>query len=174
MSRLQTVYPEALSVHRLDYATSGLLIVARSKDVHRQLSKLFETRLIDKSYTAVASGLIETNEGRIDLPLICDWPNRPLQKVDFEQGKPSVTLYTRIALNRDSHSTRLTLTPVTGRSHQLRVHLQQIGHPILGDEFYAPIEIKAQATRLLLHATTLSFIHPVTNVQIELMSTPAF
>ncbi|MDN3639742.1 pseudouridine synthase [Simiduia curdlanivorans] len=174
ISRVQRHFPEALSVHRLDYATSGLIIVARSKDVHRQLSILFEQRKIEKSYTAIVSGIIEDDAGSVDLPLICDWPNRPLQKVDMETGKPSRTLYQCVERNQANNSTRVILTPVTGRSHQLRVHMQQLGHPILGDQFYAPEPVRNASPFLCLHATQLSFTHPVTNSGIKVVSEPKF
>nr|WP_183909714.1 pseudouridine synthase [Simiduia aestuariiviva] len=172
ISRLQLTHPGALSVHRLDYATSGLLVVALTKDVHRALSKLFEQRLIHKRYLARVDGIVTLNEGEVDLPLICDWPNRPRQKVDFEQGKAARTLYAVQHRNLAEHSTTLELTPITGRSHQLRVHMQQLGHPILGDEFYADADVKAKASRLLLHAQWLKFEHPVTAQTLEI-SLPA-
>lgn len=174
ITHLQQRFPEALSVHRLDYATSGLIIVARSKAVHRQISILFEQRKVEKMYTAVVAGLIEQETGRVELPLICDWPNRPLQKVDFESGKPSTTLYRCIDKNLTQQTTRVELTPITGRSHQLRVHMQAIGHPILGDEFYAPESIKAASSHLCLHATYLGFEHPVTHQKLALESRPNF
>lgn len=174
ISRVQRTFPEALSVHRLDYATSGLIIVARSKPVHRQLSILFEQRKIEKSYTALVSGILKDEAGSVDLPLICDWPNRPLQKVDMESGKPSCTLYQCMERYVEDNATRVRLTPVTGRSHQLRVHMQQLGHPILGDQFYAPEPVRDASPFLCLHSTRLSFNHPVTQETLELLSEPKF
>ena len=174
INRLQLLFPDALSVHRLDYATSGLIIVARSKTVQRQLSILFEQRKIVKSYTAIVAGLLKQDTGSVDLPLICDWPNRPLQKVDFELGKPSRTLYQCIERDSKTESSRVELTPITGRSHQLRVHMQQLGHPILGDQFYAPESIRNASRVLCLHATRLHFLHPVTNAKINLICEPQF
>ncbi|UTA46339.1 pseudouridine synthase [Simiduia sp. 21SJ11W-1] len=174
IARIQQSHPQALIVHRLDYATSGLLVVALSKAVHRSLSKLFEVRAIQKRYCATVDGQVAQDHGEITLPLICDWPNRPLQKVDFAQGKPACTQYR--VLSRDAHAdtSRVALTPITGRSHQLRVHMQQIGHPIVGDEFYAPPAAFNKAPRLLLHAEYLAFEHPVTNRTLTLDSPPPF
>lgn len=174
ISRLQQRFGEALCVHRLDCATSGLMVVARDAHSHRALSRLFETRQIQKTYTALVAGLLATPEGRVELPLICDWPNRPLQKVDHEQGKAALTLFRRLELQPDRSCTRIELTPVTGRSHQLRVHMRELGHPILGDEFYAPPAIQAQSDRLLLHASRLAFTHPVTGAALELVCPPDF
>ncbi|MFK5978499.1 MAG: pseudouridine synthase [Rhizobiaceae bacterium] len=161
-TRVKNQFPDALTVHRLDRGTSGILIMARSKAAHRHLSMQFEKRQTEKAYIAEVWGLIEEDTGTIDLPLRCDWPNRPKQHVDFENGKPSLTHWEVLA--RGENSTRLKLTPITGRSHQLRVHLMSIGHPILGDAFYAQGEAFGDAyhaaDRLHLHAETLSFFHP--------------
>lgn len=152
--------PDALVVHRLDMATSGLLVFARGKLMQRRLSDAFAKREVGKRYVAVVAGRVGHDSGEINLPLITDWPNRPLQKVDFELGKPSVTRYR--VLERFADGTRVELEPVTGRSHQLRVHLLSMGHPILGDALYAPAAVLARAPRLLLHARWVSFVHPVT------------
>jgi tRNA pseudouridine32 synthase / 23S rRNA pseudouridine746 synthase len=159
-SRVQALYPDALVVHRLDMATSGLLLMARSPDAQRRLSAAFEHRRVDKHYIAVASGLVEPDAGLIDLPLAADWPRRPLQKVDHQQGKPAQTHWQ--VLEHQPDSTRLLLRPLTGRSHQLRVHLAAIGHPLLGDSLYATPEVQALAPRLLLHAARLELAHPLT------------
>ncbi len=156
--RVQACCPDALTVHRLDMETSGLIVMARGKAMHRALSLAFQNRQVEKEYVAVVDGRIETESGQIDLPLIADWPNRPRQKVDFDVGKPSLTHYR--VLQREPDATRLELRPETGRSHQLRVHLQSIGHAILGDALYAPPPARAKAKRLLLHATRLEFAHP--------------
>ncbi|WOX04329.1 pseudouridine synthase [Microbulbifer pacificus] len=158
-SRAQAEYPDALIVHRLDMDTSGLVAMARGAEVHRQLSALFQNRQVEKSYLARVWGEPQGDSGEVDLPLICDWPNRPKQMVDFEHGKPSLTRWQK--LDSDGQSSLLQLTPVTGRSHQLRVHMQALGHPILGDPFYAHAEALAAAPRLLLHAQELGFEHPV-------------
>jgi tRNA pseudouridine32 synthase / 23S rRNA pseudouridine746 synthase len=160
ISRAQREYVDALIVHRLDMETSGLLVLARGKEVHRQLSLLFQQRAVQKSYVAVVNGRPETASGMIDLPLICDWPNRPRQMVDHQQGKPSRTRFTVLGAGIDAHSTRMELEPETGRSHQLRVHMQSLGHAILGDRLYADEQAQARASRLLLHATSLGFSHP--------------
>lgn len=158
-SRVQAEVPDALVVHRLDMATSGLLVFARGKPVQRSLSHAFAQREVGKRYVAVVAGVMAHDTGEIDLPLITDWPNRPRQKVDFDIGKPSLTRYR--VLERLDGVTRVELEPVTGRSHQLRVHLLALGHPILGDALYAPAEVAAGAARLLLHARWLRFVHPV-------------
>lgn len=165
ISRVQAEFPGALTVHRLDMATSGLLLMARSKEMQRALSGLFERGEVEKSYLADVWGAPSPSRGEIDLPLITDWPNRPLQKVDHEIGKPSRTLYETLSV-QTSHA-RLKLTPLTGRSHQLRVHLAAIGHPILGDEFYAKGDALEARPRLALHAARLSFAHPATGTQMD-------
>lgn len=157
-SRVQAAWPDALVVHRLDMATSGLLVFARHKAAQGALGTAFAQRGVAKGYVAVVAGEVARDEGEIDLPLIADWPNRPLQKVDPTLGKPSLTRYRVIA--RLHGRTRVALTPLTGRSHQLRVHLLALGHPIVGDALYAPPEVAAQSPRLLLHAHTLAFAHP--------------
>ena len=157
-TRVQAQFADALIVHRLDMATSGLMLFARGIDAQRALSRAFAQREVHKRYVAVAQGRMAHAQGEIDLPLIADWPNRPLQKVDHENGKPSLTRWRVLAIDGDR--TRVELEPVTGRAHQLRVHLLAIGHPIVGDALYAPPEVLAGAPRLLLHATRLSFAHP--------------
>lgn len=162
VARLQTEFPDALIVHRLDYDTSGLIVLARGKTMHRELSILFQDRCVEKRYVAVVNGKLKEEVGEVDLPLIVDWPNRPLHKVDFELGKPALTRYRVIAHDAASNTTRVALTPETGRTHQLRVHMQALGHPILGDPLYASGEALTKADRLLLHAEYLAFTHPVT------------
>lgn len=157
--RVRETVPDALVVHRLDMATSGLVLFARGIEAQRSLSRAFAQREVGKTYVAVVSGELTDETGEIDLPLAADWPNRPRQKVDFESGKPSLTRWRVLA--RDPGRTRLALEPLTGRSHQLRVHLAAIGHPILGDTLYAPDETAAAAPRLLLHASALAFVHPL-------------
>lgn len=168
-NRVQRVLPTATIVHRLDMATSGLMIMALNKPAHVAISRQFEQRKTKKTYLARVLGLVALNEGSVDLPLIGDWPNRPKQKVDHENGKQSLTHYR--VLNRhqkqndsidDQPSTLIELTPVTGRSHQLRVHMLALGHPILGDRLYASKAALAMSNRLLLHALNLSLFHPKT------------
>ena len=173
-SRVQGRYPDALVVHRLDMATSGLLLLARGPAAQRHLSRQFAQREVGKTYVAVVAGRLTLSEGEIDLPLAADWPSRPKQKVDAEHGKPSLTRYRRLAVDPAHDSSRLELTPVTGRSHQLRVHLFAIGHPILGDALYAPPAVQAMAPRLLLHAQALGFAHPKTGEPLRFESAPPF
>lgn len=160
VARVHADYPDALSVHRLDMETSGLMVLARGKEMHRHLSILFQERQVEKRYVAVVDGQLVPACGEIDLPLIADWPNRPLQKVDFDIGKASLTRYRVLARDTGNDTTRVELTPETGRSHQLRVHLMSLGHAILGDALYAPPVARAKAARLLLHADALAFTHP--------------
>jgi tRNA pseudouridine32 synthase / 23S rRNA pseudouridine746 synthase len=174
ISRIQQSFPNAKTVHRLDMATSGLIIIALSHDSQRALSKLFEQRQVDKTYQAIVYGLVEQDRGKVDLPLICDWPNRPRQKVCHDSGKPSQTEYHVISQDNDKQHTRISLHPITGRSHQLRVHMQALGHPILGDYFYAEDQALAASERLCLHAQKLSFKHPFTEEMIRLNSEPDF
>ena len=160
-SRVMSRYPDALIVHRLDMATSGLLVLARGEMMQRELSRLFRERQVDKRYVAVAGGQLAEENGEINLPLICDWPNRPRQKVDFDIGKRSLTRFRSLGIDVESNTTRIELEPVTGRTHQLRVHLAALGHPIIGDPLYGG-EAGRAAARLHLHATDLAFIHPLT------------
>ena len=189
--RARRKFPDALVVHRLDMATSGLLVMARGVVAQRLLGKAFEARQVLKRYIAVADGDLRTlaasaaNEqgwSLIDLPLMPDWPNRPLSKVDTEHGKPSRTRW-RLAADAPAGApayqpppatTRVELEPLTGRTHQLRLHLQAIGHPIVGDALYAPAPVAALAPRLLLHATALRFAHPLTGQLLALHSPPPF
>jgi tRNA pseudouridine32 synthase/23S rRNA pseudouridine746 synthase len=171
ITRLQIDYPDALTVHRLDMATSGLMVFARGAEAHRTLSKAFADRLVNKRYIAVVAGAL-TGEGEVDLPLITDWPNRPRQMVDHHIGKPSLTRWS--VLQSGEGRSRVELEPVTGRSHQLRVHMMAIGHPILGDVFYAPPEIEALSPRLLLHACRLSLPHPVSGEVMDFRSAALF
>ncbi|OGT03566.1 MAG: RNA pseudouridine synthase [Gallionellales bacterium RIFCSPLOWO2_02_58_13] len=170
-SRVQAEFPDALVVHRLDMATSGLLLFARGAEMQRRLSHLFREREVQKRYVAVVSGRLELLSGEIDLPLIRDWPNRPRQKVDFATGKPSLTRYRVLA--HDDGTTRVELEPVTGRTHQLRVHMAAIGHPIMGDALYGG-EAEGRAERLLLHASALSFAHPLNAELLSFASDPSF
>lgn len=164
-SRIKVQFPSALLVHRLDMDTSGLMVFALTKDVQRALGRQFELRQVDKTYGAVVSGDLQPDSGTVDLPLIVDWPNRPLQMVDHTRGKPALTDWRVLA--RENGTTRVSLHPKTGRSHQLRVHMLALGHPIVGDRFYAPPEDVAQSNRLLLHAKNLRFNHPETGARLS-------
>lgn len=157
--RVQQKYPNAQSVHRLDMATSGVLVVALTRPAERELKRQFREREPSKIYLARVWGSPVHDAGLIDLPLICDWPNRPKQKVCFESGKAAKTEW-RVLDKESNRVTRMELKPITGRSHQLRVHMLSLGHPILGDNFYATPEAKLLATRLQLHATSLTITHP--------------
>ncbi|RRJ85419.1 RluA family pseudouridine synthase [Aestuariirhabdus litorea] len=167
ITRLQALSGEAWAVHRLDMDTSGLLVVARNKASLSALSRQFQQRSVSKLYQALVFGLPEAEEGTIELPLICDWPNRPRQKVDWQQGKPSLTHWRVLARDPGRHCSLLALTPVTGRSHQLRVHLAEIGHPILGCRFYGHGDSIAAAERLMLHAGQLAFDDPEQGGRVE-------
>lgn len=173
MTRIQADFPTAESVHRLDMATSGVIVVALTKAAERELKRQFREREPKKSYIARVWGHLAQDEGLIDLPLICDWPNRPKQKVCYETGKPSQTLYQVLSRDADG-STRVKLSPITGRSHQLRVHMLAIGHPILGDGFYAHPEAKTMASRLQLHAQELCITHPEFGTVMHFKCEPEF
>lgn len=180
-ARVQASYPDALVVHRLDMATSGLMLMARSISIQRALGALFERREIHKRYVAVVDGqptaAPDASPGGwslIDLPIVVDWPRRPLRIIDAERGKASQTRWRAVAFDAPTHSTRVELEPVTGRSHQLRVHLQALGHPILGDRLYAPADVQASAPRLLLHACALGLVHPVTGLPLQFDSPAPF
>ncbi|WP_154124677.1 bifunctional tRNA pseudouridine(32) synthase/23S rRNA pseudouridine(746) synthase RluA [Grimontia hollisae] len=157
-SRIKAEYPDAELVHRLDMSTSGLIVFAKHKEAERHLKAQFRERVTHKLYYARVWGHVEQEKGRVDLPLICDWPNRPKQKVCFENGKPSVTDYE--VIKREKKTTLVRLLPITGRSHQLRVHMLALDHPIVGDEFYAPPQAQKYSPRLQLHAGELCFLHP--------------
>lgn len=166
--RVQRVWPEATVVHRLDMATSGLMIMALNKPSHRHISKQFETRLVKKTYYARIFGTPTQKQGCIDLPLICDWPNRPKQMVDHERGKAACTHWS--VVSTDEQTSLVKLNPITGRSHQLRVHMLSMGHPIIGDRLYAHDDAKALSTRLCLHANKISFSHPTKQTELTFIS----
>ena len=157
IARVQAAFPTALLVHRLDRDTSGVMIFALTPHAQRHLGLQFEKRFTKKTYVARVWGKVEQKTGTIDLPIIVDWPNRPLQKIDFENGRPAVTDY-RVVRTTETES-RVRLYPQTGRSHQLRLHMREIGHPILGDPFYATGPAR-EFPRLMLHSETLQFRHP--------------
>lgn len=172
VSRLAEAYPGIREVHRLDWETSGLMVLARHKAAHRELSRQFQDREVNKTYIADVLAELVDESGEIDLPLRCDWPNRPRQMVDHDLGKPSQTRWRRLSVS--DKKSRVELTPITGRSHQLRVHLLAIGHPILGDRLYAPEAALGMADRLCLHATRLQFKHPSTGAVMEFNSAIPF
>lgn len=172
--RLQARWADALVVHRLDMATSGLMLMARGADAQRHLNREFARRRVDKRYVAIVHGRIEAEQGAIELPLAADWDRRPRQAVNLLAGKPAWTVWR--VLDRDARlgTTRLELRPTTGRTHQLRVHLATLGHPIIGDPLYGATPIDAPPTRLLLHACHLSLRHPADQRPLLLASEAPF
>ncbi|WP_028867757.1 RluA family pseudouridine synthase [Psychromonas arctica] len=171
--RILRVWPNACVVHRLDMATSGIIILALKKSAQSHMGRQFQQKVIDKTYFANVEGIIEKESGLIDLPLRCDWENRPRQIVDFEQGKNSQTEWQ--VVKRGDQTTLVKLTPLTGRTHQLRVHMQQLGHPIIGDEFYASEWGKRLSPqRLALHAASITLTHPSTEERITFECPPPF
>jgi len=165
--RLVQDFPSATLVHRLDFGTSGIMVVALNKEINAHIGKQFQARTVTKTYTALLHGHITDDENIIDLPIAKDPPNFPLQKICHETGRPAVSQY-RVAEQLEStFATRVIFTPITGRTHQLRIHSREIGHPILGCDLYASDEAFNMADRLMLHATTLSFDHPITGQKIN-------
>ena len=181
-ARVQLIFPHACIVHRLDMATSGLMLMALGPTAQRALNRQFEQRTVDKRYIAVVDGKMggTGSDGAscpwqlIDAPIAVDWPNRPLRVIDTALGKPSQTLWQVLSFDAASHTSRVVLAPITGRSHQLRVHLQAIGHPIVGDALYAPALVRARAARLLLHAQTLTVDHPQSQQRLSFTSEAPF
>jgi tRNA pseudouridine32 synthase/23S rRNA pseudouridine746 synthase len=157
IARLRAVFPGVLLVHRLDLDTSGVMVFALTRAAQADLGRQFEARAVDKTYFARLAGRLEPDAGRVDLPLIVDWPNRPRQHVNHQTGRPAQTDWQ--VIDRDAAETRVRLTPLTGRSHQLRVHMAELGHPILGDSLYATGAAR-DFPRLMLHAETLRLRHP--------------
>ena len=170
--RVREHWPDALVVHRLDMATSGLMLFARGEEMQRRLSRAFASRQVDKRYLALVAGRMPAAQGRIELPLAADWPQRPRQQVDRVHGKASVTVWQALVFDEQRQVSRLMLQPLTGRTHQLRVHLAAIGHPILGDALYAPPVL--QDGRLMLHAHALQFMHPLRGHVVQVRSEPPF
>lgn len=168
VGRVNRQWPEARIVHRLDMATSGLLVLARGDAMQRTLSMLFQDRRLLKRYVAVLHGVLAPDEGEVALPLITDWPNRPKQMVCHERGKPSLTRFKVLARDLEQGRTRVALEPVTGRSHQLRVHMLAMGHAIVGDPLYGDQAVQAGFPRLMLHACALSLPHPLTGDTLSL------
>lgn len=175
-ARAAAAHPGARIVHRLDLATSGVMVLALTAAAHRNLGLQFERRHVAKRYRAVVQGRLAGASGVLAGAIAPDWPRRPLQKIDAATGRSATTAWTRLATRGagDAASTTLDLFPVTGRSHQLRVHLAAIDHPILGDAFYAPARVAAAAPRLLLHAAELRFRDPDDGVERRVESAPPF
>ncbi|HAW94215.1 MULTISPECIES: pseudouridine synthase [unclassified Arsukibacterium] len=173
ISRVQREWPTASVVHRLDYDTSGIVLLPLTKRALSELSKQFQARSISKQYQAVVAGLVEKTQGEINLPIAADPENRPLYKI-CKSGKASVSHFQVVERDSMRQQSRLLLMPVTGRSHQLRLHTRAIGHPILGDTLYGTPDNIAQAGRLLLHACNISFIHPFTAEQMSLTNPAEF
>lgn len=170
--RLRASHPGSRLIHRLDMDTSGVMVFARSWSAQRAVNRQFERRQVAKTYTAIVAGRMAGAGGSIALPLTADWPNRPLQKICQSTGKFARTRWQRLACTLET--TRLALHPITGRSHQLRLHLRAIGHPILGDRFYAPPGPREAAPRLCLHATRLTLTHPMTGAALTVDRAPPF
>ena len=173
MSRVKEKYGFCEPAHRLDMATSGILLFALSKAADRELKRQFREREPKKYYQALVWGHVEQDHGVVELPLICDWENRPRQKICFERGKRAVTFYD-VLQRYPNNTTRVKLTPITGRSHQLRLHMLALGHPILGDKFYAHPQAKALSPRLCLHAESLQIQHPITGETMEFTAPVGF
>jgi tRNA pseudouridine32 synthase/23S rRNA pseudouridine746 synthase len=172
ISRLRRDYPTASIVHRLDLDTSGIMVIPLRREIHSHISRQFQERQVSKEYHAVVFGKLAGDEGEIDLPIAPDWANRPRQKICRLKGKAALTRYR--VLSRSADDSRLLLRPETGRSHQLRIHLAQIGHPILGCDLYAHDAALAASPRLLLHASYLGFRHPFSGRWIEQSCAPEF
>ncbi|PVX41397.1 ribosomal large subunit pseudouridine synthase A [Pasteurella langaaensis DSM 22999] len=160
MSRVKEKYGFCEPAHRLDMATSGILLFAMSKAADSELKRQFRERETEKHYEALVWGWLQNDRGVVNMPLICDWENRPRQRIDYIVGKRAVTEYEVLA-RLPNNSTRVKLTPITGRSHQLRLHMLALGHPILGDKFYSHPQAKAMSPRLCLHAEGLTITHPI-------------
>lgn len=168
-ARVQAEFPNALIVHRLDYDTSGIILMALNKPAQSNISRLFQEREVSKTYIAIVQGHIKQNAGSIDLPMRCDYERRPLQIIDHEQGKSALTHW-KVLEQYENNTSRIELKPHTGRSHQLRLHMYSLGYPILGDNLYGTPESYAMSKRLLLHAHQLAFSHPFTGQTTEIIT----
>lgn len=167
ISRLRKEYPSASLVHRLDLDTSGIMIIPKTKAIHADIARQFQLRTIQKRYTAIVSGHLEKPEGSIELPVKKDWENPPLQMISLEHGKAALTKYRVLKeMNTPAPCSRMALHPVTGRTHQLRIHCKAIGHAILGCDLYAEDDVFHLSRRLMLHATEITFTHPKTGLAI--------
>ena len=174
IARLLVDFPNAAIVHRLDFDTSGIMVIPLNKAALSHISKQFQARTTHKTYTAVVNGLVKDDSGVIDLPIAPDMDNRPKYKICAATGRQSVTEFTVVSRDEIAQTSRVLLHPITGRSHQLRLHMLAIGHPILGCEFYADEVALGKSSRLLLHATKLEFGHPLTNARVEGVCNPEF
>ena len=174
ITRLLPDFPNAAIVHRLDFDTSGIMVIPLNKKSLSHISKQFQARSTHKIYTAIVNGLVKENSGSIHLPIAPDMENRPKYKICAQTGRQSVTEFTVVSRDEIAQTSRVLLHPITGRSHQLRLHMKAIGHPILGCEFYADEIALNKSSRLLLHATDLEFDHPITNERIEGYCEPGF
>ncbi|GGP86162.1 RNA pseudouridine synthase [Shewanella ulleungensis] len=159
--RLVQDFPSATLLHRLDFGTSGIMLVALNKQVNGLLTQQFQQRTISKTYTAILHGVLPDDEGEVDLPIAKDVDNFPFMKICHETGKPAQSHYRVISRDLQELSTKVTFRPITGRTHQLRIHSLHLGHPILGCDLYFNAQSRHMSSRLLLHATTLTFIHPI-------------
>ena len=171
--RVLAQFPQAKITHRLDMATSGILMFAKHRDAEVAVSKMFQARTVDKHYIALVQGQLDA-EGCVEVPLITDWENRPRQIVHFELGKPAKTLYQALSYDIETDITRVLLTPITGRSHQLRVHMQYIGHPITGDKLYHPEPTRSPLKRMALHASFLAFQQPLSGQSVAIHGSVPF
>ena len=172
INRLQQDYPSASIVHRLDLDTSGIMVIPLNKPTHAHISRQFQQRRVEKSYEAIVYGVVQEDAGEVGLPIAPDWANRPLQLISQERGKAALTRFE--VMTRLGDRTRLLLQPVTGRSHQLRIHMRELGHPILGCDMYAHEAALGMAPRLMLHATRLGFEHPTTGEWLQGYCAPDF
>ena len=171
--RVLARYPQAKITHRLDMATSGILMFAKHRDAEVAVSKMFQARTVTKHYIALVQGKLD-GEGKVEVPLITDWENRPRQMVHFELGKPAQTLYQGLDYNAETDISRVLLTPITGRSHQLRVHRQYIVHPIPGATLYHPEPARSPLKRMALHASYLAFTQPLSGAAVEINGQVSF
>jgi tRNA pseudouridine32 synthase/23S rRNA pseudouridine746 synthase len=174
IARLLPDFPNAAIVHRLDFDTSGIMVIPLNKAALSHISKQFQARTTHKTYTAIVNGLVKDDRGVIDLPIAPDMDNRPKYKICTEAGRQSVTEFTVVSRDEIAQTSRVLLHPITGRSHQLRLHMLAIGHPILGCEFYADDLALKKSPRLLLHATELEFEHPVAGTRVLGVCNPEF
>ena len=171
--RVLVLYPEAKITHRLDMATSGILMFAKHRDAEVAVSKMFQARTVTKHYQALVQGQLQ-GTGQVDVPLITDWENRPRQMVHYELGKKALTLYEALYYDAEQDISRVKLTPITGRSHQLRVHMLHLGHPIMGDQIYHPHAKQSPLKRMALHACYLGFTQPLTGQALQIHSALPF
>jgi tRNA pseudouridine32 synthase/23S rRNA pseudouridine746 synthase len=174
LTRLEDENDEVYLLHRLDLDTSGLMVFARTRLAQKRIARAFQKRAVKKRYEAIVAGLMDSESGRIDLPIAPDWKSRPRNKISHETGKPALTHWQVLSENRQQKTSHLALMPETGRTHQLRLHLQAIGHPILGCDLYAPPDVEALSPRLLLHACELAFHHPITDEWVTFHSSAPF